>query len=185
MNKMVYQLNARHLAFQRNAFLGISFFLSIAVVVMTTMFFLKNERLVIVPHALSEKIWIEGNKVSGSYLKQQALIVSMLFLSKTPSSAREQNEALLEITSPSLYGDLKVKLNKEKQFLIDQGTTYLFVPSKISVKESSMIVEVEGDRSTYSAGKLISTLKEKYSYAFVFTGRKLLLDSIQREEILV
>ncbi len=183
MRKEAHRLNIQHLSFQRNAFLAISFFLTICVMMLTVMLSMKEEKIVIIPHSLSEKAWVKGSKVSESFLKQQALVVSMLFLSKTPSSALEQAKSLLDITSPSLYGDLKRKLNDEIHLLRDQGASYVFVPSNLSVNESSMYVDVLGERSTYISGKLINTKKEKYRYQFSFNGEKLLLNGIQREEM--
>lgn len=183
MRKEIHNLNLQHLSFQRNAFLTISFLLTVCVVVLTIMLSMKEEKIVFIPHSLSEKAWVKGNKVSESFLKQQSLVVSMLFLSKTPSSSLEQAKSLLEITAPSLYGDLKIRLNEEIHLLRDQGASYVFVPSNILVNESSMFVDVIGERSTYISGKLINTNKEKYRYKFSFNGQKLLLSGIQREDL--
>ncbi len=173
----------QHLVFQRNAFLSLSFLLVIAVSVLAVMLSFKNEKIIIVPHSLNEKVWAHGNQVSGSYLKQQANVVTMLLLSKTLSSSKEQAASLLEITDPSLYGKLKKKLSEEQNVLSKEGVSYIFVPSKVTVDELSMSVETTGDRSTYLLGKMLSTVREKYVYQFTFNGKMLRLSEINREEL--
>lgn len=183
MNKEVKKLNNQHLAFQRNIFVLFSFSLVIVNLTLTMMLYFKEERVVIVPEQISETIWVEKGRVSGSYLKQQAQVVAMLFLSKTPASAKEQAKSLLEISSPALYGSLKKKLADEIDVLNKQGTSYLFLPIDIKVNEGAMCVEILGDRTTYLGGKQLKNESEKYRLGFVYNGKNLLLDTISREEV--
>lgn len=179
----IYNLNMQHLAFQRNAFLALSFLLAVAVSILVVMFSFKSEKIIVVPHSLNEKVWAKGSRVSESYLKQQANVVTMLLLSKTLSSSKEQAESLLEITDPTLYGKLRQKLADEQKVLSKEGVSYIFVPSKVTVDESSMSVETVGERSTYISKKTLSTVNEKYTYKFKFNGQMLLLSEINREEV--
>lgn len=144
---------------------------------------MKSERIIVVPQVIGDTIWAKGGKVSESYLREQAQVVNMLFLSKTPSSAKEQNDSLLKITAPNFYGVLKKNLNEEENLLFNQGASYLFLPSKTKVDASQMMVITEGERSTYISGKLLSTVKEKYTYRFTFNGTRLLLSGVAREEV--
>jgi conjugal transfer pilus assembly protein TraE len=179
----IYKLNMQHLAFQRNAFLTLTFLMAVSVSILVVILSLKNEKIIVVPHSLNEKVWAKGNRVSESYLKQQANIVTMLLLSKTLSSSKEQADSLLEITDPTLYGKLRQKLADEQKVLAKEAVSYIFVPSKVIVNESSMSVVTVGERSTYTAKKTLTTVSEKYTYKFKFNGQNLLLSEINREEL--
>lgn len=183
MNKEVNQLNAQHLAFQRNIFVLFSFSLVIVSLTLSGMLYFKDEKIVIVPEKITETIWVKKGRVSGSYLKQQAQVVAMLFLSKTPATATEQAKSLLEISSPALYGSLKRKLADEIDVLNKQGTSYLFLPIDIKVNEDAMSVEILGNRTTYLGGKQLKSESERYRLGFIYNGRNLLIDSITREEV--
>lgn len=183
MNREVHRLNIQHLAFQRNAFILFSFASVIVSLFLAVILLTKKEKVIIVPHSLNETVWVEGNRVSESYLKQQAQVVSMLFLSKTPSSAKEQATMLLQMTTPSLYGSLKAKLVKEIAILNEQGASYVFIPKKTMADESTMSVEMTGERLTYIGGKLLSTEKERYVFCFKYNGLNLQLNDIRREEL--
>lgn len=181
MNEKYYGLNIQHLVFQRNAFLALSLALSIVVIVLSVSLSLRKERLVVVPHSINETVWISGNRVSESFLRQQANVVSSLLLNKTLSSSKQQAESLLEITHPSLYGHLRNKL-AEEQKLLNEGVSYVFVPLEIKVNEEAMSVETIGDLHTYISKKEHVVSREKYTYKFSFNGQVLLLSEIQREE---
>jgi len=183
MNEENVSVNLQHLSFQRNAFLTLSLFLSIAITVLAFLLLWKKERVVILPAALKSEIWIEGENFSPSFLEQYTEFVSNLVLNKTPASAPLKRATILKLTDPVFYDTFKKKLLEEEVSLMAQGASYSFFPVQITVNAEELTGRVVGDRATYVNGKKISENRESYLFGFRSNGSGLLLTAISKEEV--
>ncbi|MFB5616680.1 MAG: TraE/TraK family type IV conjugative transfer system protein [Nitrosopumilus sp.] len=174
-----FRNNIQYLKFQRNVFSSLAFLMAIALSVISCFLFLREEKVIIIPHNLEKSVWVKGQTVSPSYLEQQALFLSQLLLSKTPSSTRDQNGELLRHTSPNFFGTLQEKLQIEEKMIREQGSSFVFFLKTSEVFPDKMQVKLSGDRHVYLGGKVISCSKEECILSFKMTGQIPLLDGVE------
>ena len=183
MKESCRETNIQHLAFQRNASLGLAFLMGIALVVISLLLVTKSERVVVVPYGLEREAWVDGNKVSENYLERHGGIIANLLLNKTSSTAAKQRDFLLSMADPSFYGSLRKRLFEEEKRLKDQGVSYMFLPLDIEADTKHMTVSVAGHRTSYLGEKKLGSQREKYTLSFRFNGNTLLLTGVEREEV--
>lgn len=182
MKRSCQTTNIQHLAFQRNASLGLVFILALALLVVSLLLFTKSQRVIVVPYGINEKIWIEDNKVSKTYLSLHSEHIANLLLSKSSATASKQREYLLILTDPSYHGALKKKLIEEEKVLKKEGISYVFLPSEIVGSEDDLTASVIGDRISYLGDEKIKTSREHYIFGYRFNGKALYLNSIERKK---
>lgn len=171
MNAELLLRNIQYLKFQRNAFLAISFCLAVSLIAISFFLFFKQERIVVVPQNIDKAIWVQGSKVSPSYLEQQSLFLSQLLLNKTPQTVKDQNLQLLRFASPEFYGDLKEKLEQEQKKILEQGASFVFFLKTSEVFLDKMQVKLTGERQVYLGGQIVSRSQEACILSFRMSGQ--------------
>lgn len=179
MNAEFLHRNIQFLKFQRNAFLAISFCLAVSLIAISFFLFFKQERIVVVPQNLEKAIWVQGSRVSPSYLEQQALFLSQLLLNKTPQTVKEQNLQLLRFASPEFFGDLKEKLEQEQKKILEQGSSFVFFLKSSEVFPEKMQVNLTGERQVYLGGQMVSRSQETCILSFRMSGQAPLLSGVK------
>jgi conjugal transfer pilus assembly protein TraE len=182
MNSQFLEMNLKSLTFQRNLLLTFSLLLAIALIVISSFLFLKHERIIITPAVIEKEFWVEGNRISATYLEQFGVFLGQLLLNKSSQSSAAQRGVILRHTDPAYSGILRQRLLEEEEMLKKQNASYVFYPEKIDVKLDQMQVNLIGDRLTFAAGKQVSSSKESYVLKFGFVGSQLQLKNVSSEE---
>lgn len=175
--------NINYLKYQRNIFAALSFILSLSLFLCVVFLFLKTERVVVAPLKMEDSIWVEGRRISASYVEQQGLLMANLLMSKNPHSVSDQNAIVLRYTSSLFYPELKEKLEEEEAKIKEQGTSFVFYPLETKVDQDKMAIIILGDRDIYLSGKRVSSSREKISMRFSYGSNKPLLEELKIEEI--
>ena len=179
MNAEFLHRNIQFLKFQRNAFLSISFCLAVSLIALSFFLFFKQEKIVVIPQNLEKAIWVQGSKVSPSYLEQQSLFLSQLLLNKTPQTVKDQNLQLLRFACPEFFGDLKEKLEQEQKKILEQGSSFVFFLKMAEVFPENMQVKLTGERHVYLGGKMVSRSQETCILTFRMAGQIPLLSGVK------
>ena len=182
MKKDFLEKTTQYLRYQRNVFASLSFLLSISLILLCLLLFLKKERIIITPPVVEREFWIDADKVSPTYLEQYGCFLGQLLLSKSAQSAPAQRNVLLRHTEPRFVETLRRKLIEEEQILQKQSASYTFFPITIHTDAKKNEVLIEGDRVFYISGKQISCEKEGYILSFHYTGSRLLLSGVTAKE---
>lgn len=182
MKKDFLEKTTQYLQFQRNVLAALSFILSISIVLLSALLFLKRERIIVTPPVIEREFWIDADKVSPTYLEQYGCFLGQLLLGKSAQSAPAQRNILLRHADPIFSETLKQKLFEEEQVLQKQSASYTFYPVIIHADAKKNEVLMEGDRVFYISGKQISCERERYTLSFHYTGSKLLLSGITAKE---
>ena len=182
MIKEIYDKNLQSLRFQRNILLALAAIISVTAALLSCFLFTKVERVIVTPISVEREFWIEGNRVSASYLEQYGQFISQLLLQKSAQSAATQRSVLLKNTDPSFVGNLRGRLIEEEAQLKKQNCSYVFFPTEITADPEAMQVRLMGSRACYVAGTQISQNHEGYTLSFKFNGSRLLLAGVSSLE---
>ena len=178
MKRDFLEKSSEYLRFQRNIFAALAVLLSITLVLMSSFLFLKRERIIVTPPIIEKEFWVEGKKVSPTYLEQYGYFLGQLLLGKSSQSAPTQRNILLRHTDPSFSGTLRNKLVEEEETLKKQNASYTFFPVMVRVNPEKNEVLIEGDRVFFVSGKQVSSEREGYVLSFNYSGSRLLLTGI-------
>jgi conjugal transfer pilus assembly protein TraE len=182
MKRQAFENNYRSLLVQRNFLAGVTSVLAVSTVVLSTLMFSKQEKIVVVPPVLERPFWIDGSAVSSSYIEQFGMFLSSLLLSKTPASAVSQRNTLLKYTSSKYFGKLKQRLLEEEEKLKKQNASISFFPLGVQVNQSNLELILEGEKVFTVGSQQISKKKEKYKMSFSFESGVLKLSGIENYE---
>lgn len=154
---------------QRNNLMLIAMLLLVTVSLQAfVIFYLSGrERVILVPPQLEQSVWIEGNKVSRSYLEQMTLFFSSLALNITPDNAGFKHQRLLQFIDPSVYGALKAKLAQEADVLKRRNLSTVFQPISLAINEDQAMVDIEGDFVTLIGQTETSSIRRTYRTQFL------------------
>ena len=180
MNEIIREYTMRGLTVQRNVLLSLVFFLLLLGLVLGSLLFGKNERVIVVPAILEKEFWIEGSFVSNTYLEQMGCFVGDLLLTRSPYSADLQLTILMRHVDPSFASILSRKLFSELEKLKKDKASYVFYRTGIVTDSQNQSVVLEGDRTLFLGDKVLSTSRESYRLKFTNFGGRLLLASIER-----
>lgn len=170
MKKDFLEKTTQYLQFQRNIFATLSFILSLSIVLLGALLFLKRERIVVTLPVVEREFWVDADKVSPTYLEQYGCFLGQLLLGKSAQSAPGQRNILLRHADPGFAETLKRKLFEEEEVLQKQSASYTFFPVIIQANAKKNEVLIEGDRVFYVSGKQVSCEREGYILNFHYTG---------------
>ncbi len=187
MDIATMNINLSKVLAQRNIFLFFSALLSIAVILLACLLFVRKERVVILP-TVGPSLWIEENRVSDTYLEKMGAYLGDLLLTKTPSDVERKNKILLEYVHPSFYQEVKKQLSHEKDRIIHGNQTILFRPSRSFIDPIQNTYTMEGKLLIF-VGKMGETPscaqsdEKRFTFEFQCERGKLLLKSLKQEDI--
>lgn len=144
------QLVAKELAHKAS-----NIILSVAVAIMsfTAYNLYTNERIVVVPTNVSKEFWISSNKLSESYLNQMGQYVSTALMNVSPNSAKQQFELVLELAAPEFYQTLKMELNNQNKYLVENGITSAFYPKSYKFEKDKIVIN--GQKNNIIGDKVV------------------------------
>lgn len=172
-----------HLFKQRNIFLAFSILLLITNLISSSLLFIKNERVILMPPELSASIWIEHDRVSSSYLEEMGMYFTHLMLDKTPASAHGNNTVLLRYIEPSYFSSFKKQLMEDDDRLIKNTLSTRFVPEKINSNPNSKMVKITGQVQGYVGSKLISEKEHTYILSMEIIRGRIFLKTFKDQEL--
>lgn len=178
MKFSLYQKRLSHFNVQRNILAGLSSVFLAIILLQTILLFFKQQRVIINPPELTQSYWVEGNRVSKSYVEEMTLFFAHLLLDVTESSVLPQGEVLLRYVTPQAYGDFKNKLLSDHKRLKKQQLGLQFTPQTIDFV-APLTVDLHGVLANYVGNKRISQVKETYRIAFFLKKGRLFLESFQ------
>ncbi len=182
MKKRLYQKYTENILYSKNIFSILCVLLTVALIIVSSFLFLKNERIIVTPAVIEKEFWVENNQVSATYLEQYGVFLGQLLLSKSIYSAPMQRQILMRHTTPFFVDKLRKKLFEEENLLKKQNASYMFFPITVRVDPKNLKVVLTGDRQMYIGSKITSSQRESYELAFSLTSGRLMLQEIKAKE---
>ena len=185
MKVSVLTSNVRKIVMLRNIFIGLSFLLSLALVLLICLLFKKSERIVILP-TTGSSLWIENNAVSDSYLEKMGSHISDLLLTRTEADVDRKNKQILDLVHPELYHSVKKQLLLDKENIQKHNQTLFFRLERGYIDSFQKAYIAEGELLVF-IGKLgenpscIQREKKRFVFGFECQSGKLLLKSLKKE----
>lgn len=180
MNEIIREHTLRSLTVQRNVFVSLVFCLVFLAMILCILLFKKTEKVIVVPATIEKEFWVEGSRVSPSYLEQMGCFIGDLLLTRSPASADIQLTILMRQVDPSFAPRLGEKLSKELAKLKKDKASYVFFKTNVVVNPESLSVVLEGDRTLFLGDKVLSNARESYRLGFSNFGGRLQLASLER-----
>jgi conjugal transfer pilus assembly protein TraE len=187
MDIMSLKVNLTKVISQRNIFLVFSILLSISVILLSSLLFLKKERIVIIP-TMGPSLWVEESNVSDSYVEKMGSYLGDLLLTRTPYDVESKNKNLLEHIHPSFYQEARKQLIQEKNSIIASNQSYIFCPTRNYLIPNQKTYILEGELIIF-IGKvgtiptIAQTHQKRFILEFACERGKLLLKSLKQEDI--
>jgi type IV conjugative transfer system protein TraE len=130
-----------------------------------------QNKIIITPPTLNQDFWVEGNKVSHSYLQQMGDYFSRLMLNVTTASLEAREAAVLSMATENAYGNLKALLSDEADTLKKHGFTTTFNPIEYEVDVNNLSVKIKGELVIIQGRHDVKHLKKTYQIMFDNQGR--------------
>ena len=187
MNIATLKVNLHKVMAQRNVFLFFSVLLSITVILLSCLLFVKKERVVVIP-TVGPAFWVEESSVSDTYLEKMGSYLGDLLLTKTPSDVERKNKILLEYVHPSFYQEVKKQLFQEKNNMISANQTFLFRPTHSFIDAHQQTYTLEGELLIFvgkmgDSPSIAQSNRKRFIFEFLCERGKLLLKSLKQEDL--
>ena len=175
------------LVMQRNIFLFFSAVLSIAIVLLSILLFVKKERIVIIP-TIGPTLWVEESKVSDTYLEKFGSYIADLLLTRSPADVDRKNKIILEYIHPSFYHAAKKQLQQDKESIVKSDQSLLFRPARSYIDPIKQSYILEGELMVFvgKTGQKPSCAQiepKRFTFEFHCQAGKLFLKSLKREDL--
>lgn len=178
MKFVLYQKQLSHLNVQRNFLLGLGVVLLLVVFLETILLFFKQQRFIISPPELKQSYWVEGNKISQSYVEEMALFFAHLLLDVTESNILSQGDVVLRYVKSEMYDHFKMKLLDDHKKLKKQQSSLQFTPVDLDFVEP-LTLDLTGILANYIGGKRITQFRETYRMVLNQKHGRLFLESFE------
>ena len=187
MDRVTLDSKNQKIVTQRYVFLFFSVALSIAILMLSTLLFVKKERIVVVPTS-GNTLWIEESKVSDTYLDKFGSYIADLLLTRTPADVSRKNKIILEYIHPSFYHEAKKQLQQDKESIIKSDESILFRPARSYIDPLNLTYVLEGELLVFvgKTGEKPSCAQnepKRFTFGFQCHAGKLLLKSLKRENL--
>lgn len=177
MEKEGLLAQANQILKQRNLALAIGGVLLVANLFLAAEALFFGKEVVLVPNSLDKDSSIANGKMSPAYLEAITRDVVNLMLNVTPASAEYSSKAVIKITHPAFYGQLKKDLNERNKDVIGRRISTFFSPQSMVVNETFTGAIITGKLSTYLGKEEVLTEDKIYSITYGFEGfRPLVID---------
>jgi hypothetical protein len=177
MEKEGLLAQANQILKQRNLALAIGCVLLVANLFLAAAVLFSDKEVVLVPNSLDKDSSITNGKMSPAYLEAITRDVVNLMLNVTPASAEYSSKAVIKITHPAFYGQLKKDLNERNKDVIGRRISTFFSPQSMVVNETFTGAIITGKLSTYLGKEEVLTEDKMYSITYGFEGfRPLVID---------
>jgi len=128
----------------------------------------REDKVILVPPALSQEVWVMGGSSSKSYIEEWALYLSSELLNMTPETATFHHSSVLRYVHPASSATLKKQFESDSKHLKENTISTLFKPKKVTVTQAGYqgFALVEGTLSTFVGSKLIESDDKQYKLDF-------------------
>lgn len=133
----------------------------------------KDNKTILVPFNLQDKLSISRNKVQNDYLVNVSSNVITTILNLTPNNVEYAEKTILNHTNSKSYGVLKNQFRIIKNNIISRKITTAFYPLSIYPNEESLTVQVEGILNSYLGQREVSSEKKKFEIKYDYSFGKL------------
>lgn len=114
-----------------------------------------SEKIVFMPpKVVNQEFWIAGNEVSKGYLHEMGQFVSFNLMNITKQNARNNIENILTLVDANYYEQIKTKLLKQMNYIIDNAISRTFFVSAINA-DTKGIIKVYGVVKDIIADKVV------------------------------
>lgn len=179
MNHRFLKVNVQKLLQQRNAALTLSAGMMLSNIILCTVVFFSNERVVIVPPDIKKSFWTETSRVSTDYLEEMSLFFAAQILDVCPGSAAFQRDVVLRYVDPAYHNALKKRLIEEEETYKTQQISTSFKPVKIEVDAARLEAKLTGDLQSFVGRERVKQTRETYHLKFAYRSGRLLLTNFQ------
>ena len=153
---------------QRNLIFVISVVIMISNVILSFAILLNDTKTILVPPELNRPIWIKNNKVSSSYIEEQAFFFASLFLNVSPESSSHQRDIILRHVSSNAHEKVKQFLLSEEDRLKKEGLSLSFKPTSIISNKNPMSCTLSGVLTGFIGERRVINEKKSYCFEFCF-----------------
>ncbi len=96
-----------------------------------------KQKVVILPPAIHQEVWVRGAEFSESYLEEWAYYLASLLLTVSPYTIEYQTDLVLRHVSPGLYSKLKQQLRQEAEHLQKNNAATVFHAKEVIIRPSA------------------------------------------------
>jgi len=144
---------------------------------------LNEQKVVLVPPQISQKMWVSGSTASDEYLVEFARHIANLAFSYHPATVRSQFDELLRLFVPGEYDNARkvfyALANRIEETRV--SSTFYIVPDGIKVWKNKTI-EIKGLKMTLFPDKLSEEVQISYFVDFTVVNGKFGIVSILDKE---
>ncbi len=161
---------------------------------LTTLVFTKETRIVLVPPELAGEVWITPDDASEDYKKAWALMTATVLGNVTPATAEDVQKTLVALIAPEAYRDIELDLSDQVKMIQKDSLSVAFTPKqriyepdtdKIFVTGTHTVTGPAGDRRevqrTYEFRIEIRLGVPQVTHFDVYEGRPRTSDIARRE----
>ena len=126
------------------------------------------DKIVMVPPALNQEVWVMGGVQSQSFIEEWALYLSSLLLNVTSHTADFQHKSILKYVHPSSVSKVQKKLNDNLKHMKDNAIATVFKPKSVEIlKEGDILhAKILGTLSTFVGIKIIEEKDRVFDLTF-------------------
>lgn len=134
-----------------------------------------REKTILEPPVRTQSVWVQGEKVSASYLEEMGQFIAHVMLDVTPRSIAVNQQTVLGWTHPAFHGELKNRMSLEEERLKRDNATTVFWPNQVVPDPDRMRVALIGELATYINDRKTSDVPQAWLAEFEFKGGRMLL----------
>ena len=136
---------------------------------------LQNQRTILTPPQITQKMWISGNKASDEYLKEFGRFIASLAFNYTMGTARQQFSELMTMYRPAEYENAKKTFYDLADKIEESRATGVFYITKMYNDPEKKWLELEGIKRTFVAEKQVEDSRKHYIIQYDIEGGKLVV----------
>lgn len=161
------------LILQRNIVFAIVIILIITNLILSISIIRKDQKVILVPFGLNNKVTLSTNRPHNSYLEAVSRDIIYTILNLTPNNVDYAEKTILSFAHGSSYGKLKNQMEELKKNIVSKKFSTVFYPVAIYPDSSTLTVVIDGVLYTYFGQKEVSREKKKYEIKYNYTAGRL------------
>jgi conjugal transfer pilus assembly protein TraE len=108
-----------------------------------------REKTVVVPAALSQSFWVQGDEVSPAYVETMGRYFAGLMLTYSPTSFSEQKQIVLRYADPEAHGPLEAQLTADEDKIRRNRVSQVFYIAQTRLRPDARSLAFSGDLATF------------------------------------
>lgn len=141
-----------------------------------------SERVVFMPpKVINQEFWIAGDEVSKGYLHEMGQFVSFNLMNITKNNAKNNIENLLTLVDSRFYQQIKLKLNEQMNYIIDNEISRTFFVSGIDA-DTRGLIKVFGVVKDIISDKVVRSNQSTLNIQYEINQGRFIINDINIEE---